>query len=365
MNNDTAMNFEHIKSEILNIPIDSPVVVYFGVGSAAHTKITPENYQQYPPFLQNMKNKIPKLTVFLVLIDPLQETPPHVAVDYKLENAAGDQYHYKNTTGSLHTFVYRASICTIADVVQAPFNINITKQLHDFNDFAIKNNVTLVYHDFTGRDVALLADYFDSQAINHLDQLVYAMSARENHGCLFDLTQADADFPFRLDETPIPDARPIIKLFNYYKFIVNDSYADSVCDLNRYPREMRHLMEIQKTQIVNKIKNNFKNTYLPILRITHKEIVGGIVEQTKTTNLLIENIYMFNELPQIYRQMFIEICNEKEYNLLYELMFNYTSSKLNIVSQINDMGIDGEEILKFITMDEDSYKWCNNVNKFI
>ena len=74
---------------------------------------------------------------------------------------------------------------------------------------------------------------------------------------------------------------------------------------------------------------------------------------------------MFNELPQIYRQMFIEMCNEKEYNLLYELMFNYTSSKLNIVSQINDMGIDGEEILKFITMDEDSYKWCNNVNKFI
>ena len=30
-----------------------------------------------------------------------------------------------------------------------------------------------------------------------------------------------------------------------------------------------------------------------------------------------------------------------------------------------DRHVDGEEILKFITMDEDSYKWCNNVNKFI
>ena len=365
MNLDSALNFNDIKTEILNIPRESPVVVYFGVGTAAHTKITPENYQQFPPFLQNMKNKIPTLTVFLVLIDPMQETPPHVAIDYKLENAAGDQYHYKNTTGSLHTFVYRASICTIADVNQSPFNINITNQLHDFNEFAIKNNITIVYHDFTGRDVALLADYFDSQAINHLDQLVYAMSARENHGCLFDLTQAHADFPFRLDESPTPDARPIIKLFNYYKFIVNESYADSLRDLNRYPREMQHLIEIQKTQIVNKITNNFKNTYLPILRIAHKEIMGGIVEQEKSANLLANQIYIFNELPQIYRQMFIELCNEKEYNLLYELMFNYTSSKLNIVARIKNMDINGEEILQFITIDEDSYKWCNNVNKFI
>ena len=41
--------------------------------------------------------------------------------------------------------------------------INITDQLRHLNNFAINNNITTLYHDFSGRRNALLAEYFDKE----------------------------------------------------------------------------------------------------------------------------------------------------------------------------------------------------------
>lgn len=365
------MNFNQLKTEIKNTSLHKPVFIYIGVGTAAYTKITPENYQQFPPFLQDMQNKIPTLTIFLVLIDPMLEMPLHVVLDYKLEDKVGDGVHYKNANESLHAFVYRCSVCTDTDTDMDNTNCqekhNITTQLHDLNNFAIGNNISLLYHDFTGRDVCVLAEYFDNDNINYLDQLVYAMSARENHGCSFDLTHKNTYFPFRIEhptnEHHAVKRRPIVKLFNYYKFFVNETTTMSNttmnaainAELNLFPAEMHYLAEIQKKQIIHMIMYKFKNVYLPMLRHVRKAIQTDGKEELNI-------MYAMYELPKMYRQMFTDLYNEKEYDLLYELMFNYCVSKINVFVQLTTMDMSGEEILSFITLDQDPYKWHNNVN---
>ena len=74
------------------------------------------------------------------------------------------------------------------------------------------------------------------------------------------------------------------------------------------------------------------------------------------------NKYIFNDLPKLYREMFMELYKEKDYDLLFELMFNYTASEINILAQLKEMDMSGEELLTFITLNEDPYKWYNDMN---
>ena len=74
---------------------------------------------------------------------------------------------------------------------------------------------------------------------------------------------------------------------------------------------------------------------------------------------------MFNELPYLYRQMLVDLYTQKEYDLLFELLFNYSAGELDVVSKLKGMDISGEELLTFITMDENPYKWYNHVNEMM
>ena len=77
-----------IIEKISNIPLEDPVFIYTGVGASGsidHNGILQlENYHQYPPFLQNLKNTIPNLHIFIILIDPYQENPPYMVNDKNL-----------------------------------------------------------------------------------------------------------------------------------------------------------------------------------------------------------------------------------------------------------------------------------------
>jgi hypothetical protein len=63
--------------------------------------------------------------------------------------------------------------------------------------------------------------------------------------------------------------------------------------------------------------------------------------------------------------MFLELYKEKEYSLLYELLFNYTASELDILAQLKNLVMSGDELLTFITLDEDPYKWYNTLNSLL
>jgi hypothetical protein len=353
------LDLNNLKNEINLIPQDNPVFIYIGVGVAASDKnyLPPAQYQQFPPFLQDLYNQLPNLHLFLLLFDPQQENPPRVAVDYELYNIHNDQCHYSSLNGQLQTYVYRQTVYTQPDLNHPAEALNLTATLRELNQFAKDKNISLLYHDFTGRKTALLADYFDHENTDHLDQLIYGLSGREDHGCFFDLTHETAYFPYHVYIEP--NNRPVVKMFNYYKYIVNQTYAASASDLQVFPQSMYKLAEAQKKQILNVIRTQFKTTHLSVLRHVRKSLLE--------TQALAEHMpcNIFDELPLFYRNMFTELFHEKEYSLLYELLFNYISSQLDIVAQLNEMPLSGEELLSFITLDHDPYKWYNAIKGLI
>jgi hypothetical protein len=368
------LNLDDLKNEIVTIAADHPVFIYVGVGAAAtfgaERTLPLEQYQQFPPFLQDMRNLMPKLHMFLLLIDPQHENPPRVATDYALHDAYNSQCHYRNAEGTLHAFVYRYMVYTEADIHHRDESLDITSTLRELNNFAKEKQVSLLYHDFSGRRTGLLAEYFDQENREHLDQIVYGLSAREDHGCYFNLLEPHAYFPIRLDKSE-PNERPIVKMFNYYKYSVNDHLSLkelSVKELAMYPPEMHSFAEIQKKQIIQILYNQFKNSHLSILRQIRKKFID-VEQDLEPAQSEIEHEYqskyIFNELPYHLRKMFTELFKAKDYSLLYELLFNHSARELDTMAKLKEMDMSGTEILSFITLNEDPYQWYNTIKDII
>ena len=370
------LNINNLKNEIINIPSKYPVFLYIGIGAAASggddRELTRSNYQQFPPFVQDLRNQIPDLRIMLLLIDPYHENPPRVAVDYSLIATEEEDDQYCSQDKRLQAFVYRKVVYTDADIQQPDHGCNITPLLRNLHAFVKERQVSLLYHDFTGRKTALTAEQFDRENSDYLDQIVYGLSAREDHGCHFDLCEPHAYFPMRLDQTD-NNSRPIVKMYNYYKYTVNQTYLLSDAELQMYPLKMRPLAEIQKKQIAEIYRTQFKMIYLSILRQVKKYMIdaeqiedgmdGAGAEQAggaESPDLVAK--YLFYDVNKFYKEMFTDLFKEKEYKLLYELVFNYTASELDVLAKIKEMDMTGEELLTFITLDEDPYKWYNAIN---
>jgi hypothetical protein len=346
------MNLNDLKNEMMMVPFNEPVFLYIGIGAAASEKVNlpPSQYQQCPPFLQEMRNRVPNLHLFLLLIDPYHENPPYVATDYSLVDRYNSECHYRSADDSLQAFVYRLCVYTDPDL-QVPINgLNITPVLRDLNEFVKERHFSLLYHDFTGRKTALLAEHFDAENKAHLDHIIYGMSAREDHGCFFDLSEPTAYFPYKVDRHP--HRRPLIKMFNYYHYILNKSYPASAVELQTYPVEMQALAYKQKMQIIRVIWHNFKTIHLSLLRQVRK-----LQLQPAEADQVEENNYLFQDLPKMHREMFTALYNEADYTLLLELLCNYSASALDHLAQLKELDMSGEELLSFITLDEDPYKW--------
>ena len=146
-------------------------------------------------------------------------------------------------------------------------------------------------------------------------------------------------------------------MFNYYYYLFNNRYQESAEDLQTYPPEMHALASAQKEQMIQIIRTFFKTTNLSVLRQVRKLQLEPVDE--------VDNKYIFNDLPKFYREMFTELYKEKDYDLLFELLFNYSAGELDLLAQLKDMDMSGEDLLTFITLNEDPYKWYNDMNEII
>jgi hypothetical protein len=358
------MELDILKKEILQLPPQQPVFIYIGIGTFAGLlnndgTLAPDNYHQFPPFVQDLRNRVDNLNLFLVLIDPAQENPPYMTRDFSLTQVNQSNTHYKNENGHLQVFVRRQNVHTDTDPDDniIPNSVNITEELRDLNDFAIANRASLLYHDFSGRRTANVAEYFEYDYADYMDQLVYAMSAREHHGCYFDLSKSNAYFAIKLDVSD-DHPRPIIKMFNYFKFILNNNYNKAEKEINTYPIYMRVFIEEQKEQIVNDIRRQFKNIYIAMLRQLRKSIECP----DKDVDL---NVYLYSELNKHHREIVFGLIKQKEYKLLDDIIFNICANQLEIIARLKKMNISGEMMLRCITADTDSYKWYKTINEFL
>lgn len=372
---DTIIN--SIINEIEIIPLENPVFIYTCVGGAAgliddNGILQPENYHQYPPFLQNLKNTIANLHMFIILIDPHQESPPYMVNDKNLldikkifENKNeidnnSDVKYYTNNDNTLTVYTMHKDVYTDPYESKNGY-INITEQLRKLNLFAIENNITTLYHDFTGRKNSLLAEYFDSTLYDHLDHIIYSLSAREDHGCIFDLSQISSYFPFRIDSQSFinRNKRVIIRLFNIFRFTTMDIITEKIeIETMNYPPYMRIMIEKQKEQVITTIKDELRNDIFSILRI----ILRLVKEEEKYEE--IKHVYFFNNLPEYEKNKALSLYHEKKFNNLIEFLINYYGKKIDLVVKIKKLDISGREILQFIINGTNPYDWYKSLENF-
>lgn len=391
----------NIKIKTQLIPKENPIFIYIGVGTYAGLRnengiLELQNYHQYPPFLQELKNIIPNLQLFIILIDKLQENPPYCVGDKNLKyyneennidnniinlniinNNSKEYETYINYDNSLTLYCWRQYIHT------EPYNayddsIDITQQLRNLNNFCIREQVSLLYHDFSGRDNKLIADYFDNEIKGHLNHIIYGLSSRQDHGCYFNLHDIGAYMPYRgtnadgslsntLARTPPlntdyvnDDKRYMIELFNIYYFIVNNKLSEIDEAAKLFPPYMHCMINNQKNQVIQQVKDLLKNKMLTILRACKRLINGTDPHDDYNAKVMIDYIWCPKERAKCEL-----IYNEKKYNDLFDEFIDFFAKELDKIVAINKLDISGKEILLFITQNEKHYEWYDTIKEFL
>ena len=386
--------YADIKNTINNQEEPEPTMIYTGIGTVAGLRnaegqLDSMNYHQYPPFLQDLKNKYPFLFLFIVLIDPCQENPPYMIADKGFnicldndDDNESDDKKYKYTIEKEKITIYVLKQNVIAEPYIDPYaddllednlkNVNamtdITNDLRDLNQYASceKNNVTTVYHDFTGRRNDLLAEYFDEEiAAADLNHIIYGLSVREDHGCYFDLNLISSFMPYRLT-----NAGSRIEFFNIFQYIKENRIKDIASDaIKYYPPSMLDMINIQSEKVFAAIKTEFKNNIFSTMRVLLKLVMeGGVVEERRKEDVENNNnyLYIFRYISKAKRTIVEEKFRKGLFREVFDYLIDVFSLKMEILVKLKQLDLTGKELIQFVINEheEDMYNWYDNLNYF-
>lgn len=365
---DIKQNRENINNN--NNNNNSPHLIYIGVGTYAGLRETDgtladKNYHQYPPFLQHLKNSIPDLHLSIILIDPYQENPPYMVQDKGLElkefviddNVILPNFSqnfsdiYCSQDKSLTLYTLRHHVYTDPFKNYHDDGINITTHLREINNYAIEKDIPFIYHDFTGRDNRVLAEFFDEELKQHLDHIIYGLGLREDFGCYFDLTSPCSYYPYIIN----PNGK--IRFFNIYYYFFNEKLNCMNQDIiNKYNM---HIINDHLERTLKIVNYELTNTMMQAMRFAFRLVRG---QEIKDHDLIISE---FNFMLGNKRSICLSLLNDKKHHDLYEYLLNEFGKKLDIIAFIKKMDITGKEMLSFIILDDDPFKWYNNVKHFL
>lgn len=328
--------------------LDEPnIIVYIAVGSSAGSvkydvdkntwKIEPQFEQQFPPFLSALKMNNYMLPTHIILIDSLLEDPPFVTCDSKRciseDWCKNDSWYYNTVT---NTYVYPIKI----NVAYAPFwnkdQTNIDDFLQQINLCAMEKNWFVVFHDFCGRDVGKIAEYFDNMIEGHHDHIIYGIGARFDGGCFIDLTLPECQFEYFISENGIKAFNPYQYKYRELGNIFNNTNSDTI--------------KAQIRVMVNNIELFFKNNFYSLIRQIGLLKNGEHITIYEQSYSHIENLYMINIREKIERKEYTELLD----NILCVLQCELGKHV-------------GDDIVKFaineMLKESDLYKWTFHLEK--
>ncbi len=380
-----------IKSTIYGI--DGPCIIYVGVGTFAGLMtdtnngriLEDQNYHQFPPTLQDLYKKNRDLHLIIVLIDPMQENPIYMATDNNLlKNLFNNNPWYciedKNfelyINERISVYTFRKTVVTKASSYHNSEGLtDITEDLRELNIFSIRNDITFVYHDFTGRDTYKdLEIYFNDLIENYSDQIIYGLGNGFFTGCYFDLLDKKSHFATVIENKK----RKVIKVFNL-KFIIKQYYL-KYKNMNNYPMDVYFASILeqygfdQSEQIYGQIekmleefKYNFKNYSIYLLRKIkefNERLSQGIPE--KEDDDFCGNYYYFNNIPKHIKTMIEEMYQIKDINIFSKsiaLIADIYEKELKFITLNTQFKhYTPIETISYITSNPDKYKWFDAFN---
>ncbi len=382
---------DSIKSTILGI--DGPCIIYVGVGTFAglitNTNngriLEDQNYHQFPPTLQNLYKEHKDLHLIIILIDPMQENPIYMATDNNLIKKLfnNNPWHciehenfevYINERISVYTF--RKTVITKASIYNNSEGLtDITEDLRELNKLCIQNDITFVYHDFTGRDTYKNLDfYFEDLISDYSDQIIYGIGNGFFTGCYFDMCDKKSHLATVIENKK----RKVIKIFNIkhivkqyylkYKNMNNytiDIYFASI--LERFGFEQSEQIYGQIEKMLEDFKYNFKNYSIYLLRRIkefNERLLQGVPE--KDDDDFCGNYYYFNNIPTHIKIIIEKMYQTKDINIFsksLEMIANVYEKELKfIILNTQFQHYTPIETLSYITSNSDKYKWFEAFN---
>jgi hypothetical protein len=353
-----------------NVPPREPVLIYIGIGTFAglmtfrndeHGKSTirvleSENYHQYPPFIRHLKQTVPNLHLYIILIDPMQENPPHMIRDREYTHTefyeeSPDKYNSFDNNTQIYVLRKNVTISkAYSDRFRADEFIDITPDLEMLNDFCMEQNVSLLYHDFSGRDVKSVAESFDRQLGVNVDTIVYGFGARADFGCYFDLNAPYSSYPYILEKSQI---RYSLKFFNIYKYINTGKYY--LLDSERQLYENQNMVDAQIKEFTNLIRDEIRNYSLSVLRMVYR-LINGLSSDI--------NEYFTFRIRSSHREQIRQLYENREYEKLFDALIDYYALDLDIYCKIKNFDLSGKEIIQFLISNPDPYKWASGLFDF-
>lgn len=328
---------------------DPNTVVYIAVGSSACSmqhdpttntwKIEPQFEQQFPPFLSALKMHDYTIPTHIILIDSLLEDPPFVTCDSK-KCVSDDWCKNEDWSYNIVTNTYVYPIRT--NVTYAPFNdqdqFNINDFLQQINLCAMEKNWFVVFHDFCGRDVGKLANYFDKMIEGHHDHIIYGIGARLDGGCFIDLTLPECQFEYIIDENGI-------KVFNPYQH----SFRELV---HIYNNSNSVIVKSQIRVMCDNIKLFFKNNFFSLIRQI------ALLKSGKNVTIC---EYSYSHIESLYDINIKEKIENKEYVQLLDILLCILQCELEKYVE--------NEIVKYsinqMFEEPDVYKWNYHLEKML
>jgi hypothetical protein len=290
-----------------------PALIYYGVGTAAGMRnarggLDMENYHQFPRMLQDLLNAIPDLQIHVVLMDPQQEYPLYMQNDLNLIEIT--EFCYVSEDSRITVYILRKPVLCSDE---QPDCVNITHDLACMNFYAMWNNLTILYHNFTGKSNQAIAELFDSDILSHHDHILYGFGNRQDLGCYFNLN--DMGMPYRLIKPP--GERPMIKFYNIYKYALLKDYARLKATEEKYPANMQCLMQKQKKQIEAHMLEEFRNYAFHNLRM-HKDDAEAFQRLKSQYSEKIEVLCRVKGLPFSGQALMEQIMCEPNMYLWYD-----------------------------------------------
>jgi hypothetical protein len=270
---------------------NAPIMIYVGVGTFAGLKtdiagqmvLEDKNYHQFPPCVQKIFTDNKQIHLFTILIDPLQEDPIYMSTDIQLQNRLfnSDWIHIKDSTevyinNRITVYPFRKAVKTHINNYHFDNSIvDITNDLSKLNRMCIENDITFLYHDFSGQDTPkLLEKYFDKQIQNNLDHIIYGIGGGYINGCYYDFTSPESFFATitEYESRKVVKVFSIIRKLNEYNFLKESgemiNWNDYLSfEIERFGVENVESIMTQLSNLKEDFKFKFKNYIIYILRI--------------------------------------------------------------------------------------------------
>ena len=387
-----------ISSTLSNINDDIPKMIYMGVGTFAGSAIDingkrfleAENYHQFPPTIQDIFMKYRNMHLFIILIDPAQEDPIYLATDREKVTNMFESNEWVNITDN-DTEVYINNRITVYPFRKNVYTeavprfkddgvLNITPDLFSIHKMCIENDITFVYHDFTGHDTAEpIEQFFKFQIEDHLDHIYYGFGNGSINGCYFNLNDLKSHLAPMIENKRRQIKgeqvnRKIIKLFNT-RYIL--SMYDNVCiemsldkhihmNIERFGEHNIPNIYGQIEQILENFKSNFINYSINILRMI-KNFTENKFDNVEFIETQFRDNYSFIQLPEHIKKELIGLAEKKDSKIFYHCIeiFAKMYDKEIKLALMHSKFADSRpvDILQMITTDENKYLWTDAFNR--